>query len=112
MGEDRSERGSERHRAAGQLQARDPGVLLGEGELAGEVAEVVRAGGRREGDRSTEAAAGRRYVVARGVPDSAVLLESEGRTTSESLRAVAALLGELARTAPPGGVPPLPRLPR
>jgi uncharacterized SAM-binding protein YcdF (DUF218 family) len=49
-------------------------------------------------------AAGRRYVVSRGVPDSAVLLESEGQSTSESLRAVAALLGELQRTAPAGSV--------
>jgi uncharacterized SAM-binding protein YcdF (DUF218 family) len=65
---------------------------------------VIVTGGGRAGDRSTEAAAGRRYVVGRGVPDSAVLLESEGQSTSESLRAVAALLGELQRTAPAGTV--------
>jgi uncharacterized SAM-binding protein YcdF (DUF218 family) len=65
---------------------------------------MIVTGGARAGDRSTEAAAGRRYVVARGVPDSAVLLESEGQSTNESLRAVAALLGELRRTAPPGSV--------
>lgn len=63
---------------------------------------MIVTGGGRTGDRSTEAAASRRYVVARGVPDSAVLLESEGQSTSESLRAVAALLGELRRTAPLG----------
>ena len=61
---------------------------------------VIVTGGRRAGDRSTEAAAGRRYVVAHGVPDSAVLLESEGQSTVASLRAVAALLRELQRTAP------------
>jgi uncharacterized SAM-binding protein YcdF (DUF218 family) len=63
---------------------------------------MIVTGGSREGDRSTEAAAGRRYVVEHGVPDSAVLLESEGQTTSQSLRAVAALLRELRRTAAPG----------
>lgn len=61
---------------------------------------VIVTGGARAGDRSTEAAAGRRYVVAHGVPDSAVLLESEGQSTAASLRAVAALLGEMRRTAP------------
>jgi uncharacterized SAM-binding protein YcdF (DUF218 family) len=74
---------------------------------------VIVTGGRRAGDRSTEAAAGRRYVVAHGVPDSAVLLESEGQSTVASLRAVAALLRELRRTAPaaagtPGAAPGTP----
>jgi uncharacterized SAM-binding protein YcdF (DUF218 family) len=63
---------------------------------------VIVTGGRRAGDRTTEAAASRHYVVEHGVPDSAVLLESEGQTTSQSLRAVAALLRELRRTAPAG----------
>lgn len=63
---------------------------------------MIVTGGSRAGDRSTEAAAGRRYVVEHGVPDSAVLLESEGQSTNQSLRAVAALLRELRRTAPPG----------
>ena len=84
------------------LRARlDHGVALWRRGLA---PHIVVTGGGRVGDRSTEAAAGRRYVVARGVPDSAVLLESEGQSTSESLRAVAALLGELRRTAPAGSV--------
>lgn len=82
------------------LRARlDHGVELWRRGIA---PHMIVTGGGRAGDRSTEAAAGRRYVVARGVPDSAVLLESEGQSTSESLRAVAALLGELRRTAPPG----------
>ena len=50
------------------------------------------------GDRTTEAAASRRYVEERGVPDSAVLLENQGQTTEQSLRAAAVLLRQLART--------------
>ena len=84
------------------LRARlDHGVALWRQGVA---PHMIVTGGGRAGDRTTEAAAGRRYVVARGVPDSAVLLESEGQSTSESLRAVAALLGELRRTAPAGSV--------
>ena len=49
-------------------------------------------GGGREGDRTTEAAAARAYAVARGVPDSAILAEDHGRSTLESLEAVADLV--------------------
>ncbi|AHG88466.1 protein of unknown function DUF218 [Gemmatirosa kalamazoonensis] len=48
-------------------------------------------------DWTSEAAVGRRYAVAHGVPDSAILMESEGRTTDQSLRAAAALLREIVR---------------
>ncbi len=60
---------------------------------------LIVTGGRREGDRTSEAATGRRYAVQHGVPDGAILMESEGRTTAESMRAAAALLAELERTA-------------
>ena len=60
---------------------------------------LIVTGGRRAGDRTSEAATGRRYAVAHGVPDSAILMESEGRTTAESMRSAAVLLTELARTA-------------
>ncbi|MGZ8412927.1 MAG: YdcF family protein [Gemmatirosa sp.] len=60
---------------------------------------LIVTGGRRAGDRTSEAATSRRYAVQHGVPDSAILLESEGRTTAESMRAAAALLAELERTA-------------
>ncbi len=60
---------------------------------------LIVTGGRRAGDRTSEAATGRRYAVAHGVPDSAILMESEGRTTSESMRAAAVLMTELERTA-------------
>jgi uncharacterized SAM-binding protein YcdF (DUF218 family) len=54
---------------------------------------MVLTGGTGEGDSTSEAASGRRYVVDRGVPDRALLLETQGRTTEESLRGAAALMG-------------------
>ena len=73
---------------------------------AGVAPRVIVTGGRRVGDRTTEAATSRRYVEDRGVPDSAVLLENQGQTTEQSLRGAAALLRQLARTTPPApGVP-------
>ena len=53
---------------------------------------VVMTGGKAEGDRTTEAAAGRDYAMARGVPAAAILLEDRGRTTLESLDGAAAIL--------------------
>lgn len=77
------------------LQARlDHGIALWR---AGHAPRLIVTGGRRAGDRMSEAATGRRYALRHGVPDSAILLESEGRTTDESLRAAAALLHEIKR---------------
>ncbi len=42
-------------------------------------------------DVTTEAEAGRAYALQHGVPEAAILMENQGRTTLESLRAVAAL---------------------
>jgi uncharacterized SAM-binding protein YcdF (DUF218 family) len=53
---------------------------------------MVLTGGTGNGDTTSEAAVGRRYVIQQGVPDSAILLEAKGRTTSESLRAVAVMM--------------------
>ena len=53
---------------------------------------LVVTGGKAEGDRTTEAASARAYAVAKGVPDTAILVEDKGRTTLESLRAVSAIL--------------------
>jgi uncharacterized SAM-binding protein YcdF (DUF218 family) len=50
---------------------------------------VILTGGTGAGDTTSEAAVGRRYALRRGVPDSAIVLENRGRTTSESMRAVA-----------------------
>jgi uncharacterized SAM-binding protein YcdF (DUF218 family) len=53
---------------------------------------VVLTGGVGIGDTTSEAAVSRKYVLSQGVPDSAILLETTGRTTRESLRSVATML--------------------
>ena len=50
---------------------------------------IVTTGGSRAGDAFTEAEAGRRYLLERGVPASAVVAIGEGADTLGSLRAVA-----------------------
>lgn len=55
---------------------------------------LVLTGGRGTGDTISEAAVGRRYAIRAGVADSAILLENEGRTTSESVAAVAEILDD------------------
>jgi uncharacterized SAM-binding protein YcdF (DUF218 family) len=87
-------------------------VVLGAAQYAGRPSPVLRArldhaldlwnrhlaslliltGGTGSGDTTSEAAVGRTYARKRGVPDSAILVESQGRTTSESMRAVAGML--------------------
>jgi uncharacterized SAM-binding protein YcdF (DUF218 family) len=87
-------------------------VVLGAAQYAGKPSPVLRArldhalelwnrhlaslmiltGGTGEGDTTSEAAVGRTYVRKRGVPDSAIIEENAGRTTSESMRAVAGML--------------------
>ncbi len=53
---------------------------------------MVLTGGRRPGDLISEAAAGRRYLVRRGVPGPAILLEPAGRTSLASVQGTSALL--------------------
>lgn len=53
---------------------------------------LIVTGGQGEGDTTSEAAVARNYALRRGVPDSAILLESTGRTTEESIRGVASIL--------------------
>jgi uncharacterized SAM-binding protein YcdF (DUF218 family) len=60
--------------------------------FAGVAPVLVMTGGKAEGDRTTEAAAGRDFAMALGVPADAILVEEESRTTLESVRAVASLL--------------------
>jgi uncharacterized SAM-binding protein YcdF (DUF218 family) len=87
-------------------------VVLGAAQYAGKPSPVLRArldhaldlwnrrlatlliltGGTGSGDTTSEAAVGRTYAKKHGVPDSSILVESEGRTTSESMRAVAGML--------------------
>lgn len=54
---------------------------------------LVLTGGIAEGDTASEAAVSRSYVLRAGVPDSAILLENDGRTTAQSIDRVARLLG-------------------
>ena len=51
--------------------------------------QVVVVGGNRPGDRTTEAEAGRDYLIAKGVPAGSVVAEPVGHTTFESLSALA-----------------------
>src|SRR5215210_1528804 len=87
-------------------------VVLGAAQYAGRPSPVLRArldhalslwnrrlsalliltGGTGMGDTTSEAAVGRNYAKKHGVPDTAILVENEGRTTSESMRAVAGML--------------------
>ncbi len=52
---------------------------------------VVVTGGKIPGDRFTEAEASAKYLIERGVPDAAIVLENAGSTTVESLDSVAAM---------------------
>jgi uncharacterized SAM-binding protein YcdF (DUF218 family) len=53
---------------------------------------VIVTGGTGVGDTTSEAAVGRRYMMQRGVPDSAIVMEDRGLTTSQSLNAVSAIM--------------------
>lgn len=53
---------------------------------------LIVTGGKREGDRTTEAASARVYALAHDVPDSAILTEDVSRTTLQSLRGVADIM--------------------
>lgn len=55
---------------------------------------VVVTGGKRPGDRFTEAEASAAYLTERGVPASAIVLEDQGTSSYQSLRGVATLLQE------------------
>ena len=53
---------------------------------------LIVTGGKREGDRTTEAASARSYAIAHDVPGDAILSEDASRTTLQSIRRVAALM--------------------
>jgi uncharacterized SAM-binding protein YcdF (DUF218 family) len=95
-----------------RASAADAIVVLGAAQYSGRPSPVLRArldhaialyargiaprlvltGGIAEGDTASEAAVSRTYAMRKGVPDSAILQENDGRTTHQSLRAVAQLL--------------------
>jgi uncharacterized SAM-binding protein YcdF (DUF218 family) len=60
---------------------------------------LIVTGGKASGDRTTEAAAARAWAEANGVPAAAILAEDRGRTTLESLEAVAVMLRERGLTS-------------
>ncbi len=53
----------------------------------GEAPLIIVTGGRQETDRTTEAAASANYLIRKGVPDSKIRREVQGRDTYESLAA-------------------------
>ena len=91
-----------------QRQAVDAIVVLGAAQYNGRPSPVLRArlnhalslyrerlaplvvvtGGVGRGDTTSEALVGRRYLVAHGVPEDAVVAQGEGRTTMASMNAV------------------------
>lgn len=80
-------------RPSPQLAARlDHAAALYADELA---PLVFVTGGNRPGDRYTEAKASQLYLLALGVPESAILMEETGGSTWESLSNVAARLAEM-----------------
>ena len=101
-------------------QARPTGaiVVLGAAQYVGHPSPVLRArldhaldlwrrnlapvmivtGGRGTGDTTSEAVVSQRYAIRRGVPADAILLETEGRTTSQSMEGVAAIMEKRGRT--------------
>jgi len=51
--------------------------------------KVITVGGKQPGDEFTEAVAGRNYLIAEGIPASAILAVEEGSDTLFSIKAVA-----------------------
>ena len=56
---------------------------------------VITLGAKQPGDRTTEAEAGRDYLVSHGLPSGAVLALPQGRSTIASMRAAARSLSDL-----------------
>jgi uncharacterized SAM-binding protein YcdF (DUF218 family) len=55
---------------------------------------VILTGGTGPGDTISEAVVGRSYVRKRGIPERAIVVEKDGRTTRESMQAVAKILSD------------------
>lgn len=65
---------------------------------AGHAPVVWVTGGQQPGDRTTEGKSGYDYLRARGLPDEALQIENQGRSTWESLAATARFLRERGTT--------------
>lgn len=73
-------------RPSPQLQSRlDHALVLWGNEASN---RIIVTGGKQAGDRFTEAETSRDYLVANGVPVTAVIMEQQGASTYESLAAV------------------------
>ena len=59
---------------------------------AGRAPLIAVTGGKKEGDRFTEAAASRRWLTDNGVPDASIVSEDAGASTWESLENLAPVL--------------------
>lgn len=97
-----------------EREAADAIVVLGAAQYNGRPSPVLRArlnhalrlyhdglapriivtGGVGRGDTTSEALVSQRYLLARHVPDSAVIVQPQGRSTAASMDAVSAWLGE------------------
>lgn len=83
-------------RPSPQLAARlDHALELWERGLA---PTVIVTGGNRPGDRFTEAEASAQYLIERGVPADAVVLEDAGSSTFESFELTRGLVGDSVET--------------
>src|SRR5918996_2924014 len=100
-----------------EAQAADAIVVLGAAQYVGRPSPVLRArvdhavslwkrglaptliltGGTGVGDTTSEAAVARKYAMSKGVPDHVIVIERHGRTTSESMQAVARILDDRER---------------
>ena len=98
--------------ARDRARASDAIVVLGAAQYVGRPSPVLRArldhaldlwqrglapvliftGGTGAGDTTSEAAVSRVYALKHGVPDTAILLEHQGKTTRQSLAAVSAIM--------------------
>lgn len=101
-----------------EAQAADAIVVLGAAQYVGRPSPVLRArvdhavslwkrglaptliltGGTGVGDTTSEAAVARKYAMSKGVPDHAIVIEQHGRTTSESMQAVARIMDDRERS--------------
>jgi len=54
---------------------------------------IIVTGGVGRGDTTSEALVSRRYLLFRGIPDSAIVVQPQGRSTTASMDAVGAWLG-------------------
>jgi uncharacterized SAM-binding protein YcdF (DUF218 family) len=83
---------------AAQYQGKPSPVLRGRLDHAlalwqrGLAPRLLLTGGIGEGDTASEAAVSRVYMMNHGVPDTAILLENDGRTSAQSLRAAVGVL--------------------